>query len=336
MAYYTTLDYYAKKYREEKREFAFCAETQEEYLRWKEALRKRLKEITGMDRCRCAEPDLRIEKTDDDEGFVREYASIRTEPEIRMPFWLYRPSEPCGGVMLCPHGHGGGKEMVRKGQWEFVKNMLGRGYLVICPDMRGSGDRREPWAQGDEADRMRLNTHRELTQIALGFGQCILGLALWDLTRLLDVVREMPDVNPELIWCAGMSGGGQQTLWLTALDDRIRGAFISGYFYGMLESLVKLPMNCACNFVPHIWETADMGDIAALIAPRPLFIESGEQDSLNGAPGLANVYPQVETAARAYRLFGAENNLRHSVHPGGHVWTGDGMPEFLDEKCKIK
>lgn len=335
MPYYTTLEYYAAKYQKEGRKFAYRAETGEEYREWKAALRKRLVEITGMNLCQIADPALRLESSELDEGRLCEYCTIQTEPGIRMPFWLYRPERHTGGVMLIPHGHGGGKETVRRGQWDFIKGLLDRGYLVICPDERGSGDRREYWAQGDTPDKTKLNTHRELTQIALGFGQCILGLALWDLTRLLDAVSVMPEVDPEQIWCAGMSGGGQQTLWLTAIDDRIRGAFISGYFYGMLESLVRLPMNCACNFVPHIWETADMGDLAALIAPRPLFIESGEQDNLNGAPGLDNVYPQVGIAKRAYELFGAEECLVHKIHPGGHVWVGDGMLGFLDKRNGI-
>ncbi len=50
-----------------------------------------------------------------------------------------------------------------------------------------------------------------------------------------------------------------------------------------------------------------MGDIAAMIAPRPLLIETGSRDPLNGASGLANVRSQVHIIRRAYRTLGAED-----------------------------
>ena len=111
--------------------------------------------------------------------------------------------------------------------------------------------------------------------------------------------------------CAGLSGGGLQTLWAAALDKRIRCAVISGYMYGYKESLLDMPGNCYCNYVPHLYEYMDMGDIAALIAPRPLLIETGNRDPLNGASGLANVRTQVDTIRRAYRTLEAEDRLYH-------------------------
>ena len=106
-------------------------------------------------------------------------------------------------------------------------------------------------------------------------------------------------------------------------------AITSGYFYGVRDALIELPHNCACNYVPHFFEIADMGELGALIAPRPFFVESGEKDPLAGKRCVANVIEQLETTRRAYRLFGAESAVVHSVHDGGHEWRGDGMREFL-------
>ena len=74
-----------------------------------------------------------------------------------------------------------------------------------------------------------------------------------------------------------------------------------------------------------------MGDMGAMIAPRPFFVESGEKDHLEGARGLMNVFPQMEIARKAYALYGAEENLHHAIHDGGHEWRGKGMREFLDK-----
>ena len=55
----------------------------------------------------------------------------------------------------------------------------------------------------------------------------------------------------------------------------IAARFVSGYLYGFKESLLDKHENCSCNYVPHLYEYVDMCDIAALIAPRPLLVETG-------------------------------------------------------------
>ena len=65
-----------------------------------------------------------------------------------------------------------------------------------------------------------------------------------------------------------------------------------------------------------------MGDIAALIAPRPLLIETGDKDFFNGAEGLGNVLPQVAIIRKAYRLTSHEDQVKHDIFDGGHRWHG--------------
>jgi len=350
MTYYTSLEHLCNLYDSCKREYAFSAQSIEEFQEWREKARKRLWEITGMDLCQ--KTDLSPVKVSavEEEGYIREYWLIQTEPEITMPFYLLRPvSNANGAAMIVAHGHGGSKEVTvgdegnpvvaAHKEWlgknVFAKQLVKEGFIVACPDARGAGERREFPQQGDTAKEWASNSHRELLQLSIGFGQAPIGLFTWDLMRLVDFLETQPDVDRERIGCAGMSGGGQQTIWLAALDDRIKAAVTSGYFYGMKESLVKLPQNCACNFVPYMWKTMDMGDIGALIAPRALLIESGENDPLSGAPRMENVYPQVEIARKAFRLFNAEDRIVHSVHPGGHQWSGKDVMPFLKKWLQV-
>ena len=65
-----------------------------------------------------------------------------------------------------------------------------------------------------------------------------------------------------------------------------------------------------------------MGDIAALIAPRPLLIETGTMDPLDGVSGLKNVRSQVRIVRKVYRLLDAERNLKHVIFQGVHEWHG--------------
>ena len=331
--YYAMLDYYLNLFDSGKREFAFGAKTREDYAAWKKALRERLADITGLNRCVPCEPRHALLSTEPVEGFTAEYHTLETEPGVVTPFYLVRPDAAFGGkrpVLIIPHGHGGGKRAVLAHQGQFVREALEDGFIVVCPDERGSGDRREFPEQGDAPEQARLNSHRELMQLGVNFGRTVIGGAVWDLMRLTDWLLAQPETNGFLA-CAGMSGGGQQTLWFAALDDRVSAAITSGYFYGVRDSLIELPQNCACNFVPHFFETADMGELGALIAPRPFFVESGENDPLSGKRRVQNVVEQLDVTRAAYRLFGAEDKVVHSVHDGGHEWRGNGMREFLRE-----
>ena len=170
-----------------------------------------------------------------------------------------------------------------------------------------------------------------LNHMAIPLGQTVTGMWTWDLMRLVDYAQTRPEVDPARIACGGLSGGGLQTLWLAALDERVRAAVISGYFYGYKDSLLRLNENCSCNYVPGLWNLADIGDIAALIAPRPIFIETGDVDSLNGPRGLINVTEQLAITRRAYDLLGTGAHVRHHIFPGPHMWCGEQSIPWLCE-----
>ena len=100
------------------------------------------------------------------------------------------------------------------------------------------------------------------------------------------------------------------------LAPRVRKALVSGYLYGVDDSLLHLNGNCSCNYTPGLWRLLEMGDIASLVAPRPLLVQSCEKDHLNGARGLANVDEQLDIVRDAYALLGKDENLLHEVCPG--------------------
>ena len=238
-----------------------------------------------------------------------------------------RPPFP---VVIAPHGHASGGKLAVAGCRELPEiaktiefynygvQFARAGFITFCPDARGFGERQEQAAQGN-----LLNTSCQwINNMAYPLGQTVTGMWAWDIHRLVDYLVCREDCIPDRIGCAGLSGGGLQTLWAAALDTRIRCAVISGYLYGYKESLLDAHTNCSCNYVPHLYEYVDMRDIAALIAPRPLLVETGNQDALNGASGLANVYPQMRAIRKAYRLLGVPPMLSHDVFEGGHRWHG--------------
>ena len=349
MSYYTLRNYMSRLYDERGRQFPVDVSSHQAYSDWKEKMRRQLMDITGISII-ASMPSVPLNPIMIDEvafdGYTRQSWVIQTEQDVQMPFYLMMPDKPNGAAILNPHGHGGGRDTTvgnednpyvkeryatspERKKTPFCVEAARAGYIVACPDARGSGERRESGQQGDDAAQCRANSHREINQMGIGFGICTLGMMVWDLMKLTDFLLTPPLVDPKRIGALGMSGGGQQTLYLTALDDRISAAVTSGYFYGFKEALLLQPANCSCNFIPHIWETLDMGDLGAMIAPRAFFVESGRLDHLSGAPGIDNVIPQVEIAKSAFDLFGKGENLTHSIHGEGHMYIGTGVLDFF-------
>ena len=337
MTYYTTEEYMKLRFDRFARRYAYDASDKDSHERWYEKASAALSSAIGLDRCipvDGAQAQLLDEVAFD--GFVRRHYVMETEPTVFMTFYLLVPKHPNGAAMLNPHGHGGAKEAClgfspdgKTLEYEsFGVSLCRRGYYVAAPDARGSGERRERGQQGEGKESQ--NSHREMLNACICLGITPIGGMVWDLMRLFDFVGSIDGVDERRIGCAGMSGGGEQTIYFSALDRRVALAITSGYFYGFRDALLLQPANCGCNFAPHLYETVDMGDIGAMIAPRPFFIESGVNDRLAGASGIENVRSQVKIAGAAYENFGARSNIELHVHQGGHVWVGEFMDDFID------
>jgi dienelactone hydrolase len=316
------------------RKLEFACDSRSEVAGWRSRTVRKLKTLIGYQSFRTADLAPRITDETVCDGYVRQRVEIQTEPGVIMPMYVLIPSDVAGPypVVLAPHGHcSGGKlaiagcrevpgiaESIDQYNYDYGVQFVRAGFITFCPDGRGSGERREQ----AEKDRPMNSSCQWLNNMALPLGQTVTGMLTWDMHRLIDYVQTREDCIPNRIGCAGFSGGGLQTLWAAALDKRIKCAVISGYLYGHKEALLDMYTNCSCNYVPHLCEYVDMGDIAALIAPRPLLVETGTKDPLNGASGVANVRSQVRTTRKAYRLLDAGRMLKHDVFEGGHRWNG--------------
>ena len=352
--YYTCLEHLQKRFDRYGRKDAFHAESKEQYREWKTHVRAVLTELIGLPYMEnCPLRPATEERAVIEDGIVREKIRIQVEPDVWMPVYILIPPENSrvrtGGKPKCalaPPGHMGAgkyavagvddilavKDSIERFHYDYGLQLAKLGYVALCNDSRGFGERREAALQGDGEQQFLNSTCNELSRMAQSLGETVIGMCTWDLMRLLDYAGERGEWDTEDIGCLGFSGGGMQTLWLSALDDRISYAVISGYFYGYKDSLLTLNGNCSCNYVPGLWNHVDMGDIGALLAPRPVMIQSCREDHLNGERGLANVLEQLEIMKSAYSLFGAEENIFHDIQEGGHCWHGERLPEFLEKR----
>lgn len=315
---------------------------------WRDAARARLRALLGIDTMQRCQLNPSVTETVDCGEYTRQRVEIHTEPGIVMPVYVLIPKEGQGPypVLLAPHGHGGGGKIAVAGiddnpdvakaiesfNYDYGVEFVRAGFITFCPDARGFGERQEAIAKKN----LLSSSCQWINNMAMPLGQTMTGMWVWDLMRLIDYVETRDDCDASRVGCAGLSGGGLQTLWLTALDDRVKAAVDSGYFYGVKQSLLDMHQNCSCNYVPHLWENADHGDLGALVAPRPFMIQTGDEDSLNGAGGLSNVTPQIDIARRVYDVLGAGENLHHDVFHGPHRWDSTNSVPFLVEALQLR
>lgn len=346
-ACYGSLSSMLRKFDRFARQDCFRGQSVEEFEEWREKTRGLLSGLLGLEKMEeCDLHPITMEKAVTlPDGIRREHIRIQTEPDIWMTMYLLIPADadPNTRLFLCPPGHNGAgkytvaglgeygaiKEKIEQYQYDYGMQLAKKGFVAVCPDCRGFGERRETVADAKDPVLGLKGDCYWLAHMGEPLGIPAAGMLVWDLMRLIDYLELRNEWDTEHIGCLGFSGGGMQTLYLVALDERIQYAVISGYMYGFRDALLTLNRNCSCNYIPHLWEHLDMGDIASLIAPRPLVIQSCRQDRLNGPRGIVNAVEQAAVIEKAYRLCHAEKLPLHDICEGGHQWHGERLDMYL-------
>lgn len=192
------------------------------------------------------------------------------------------------------------------------------GYVVLCPDYPCAGERTSAGLKShDTADLDRR--FPTWTRV---------GLSAWDISRAVDFLLTLPEVDGRRIGCMGWSQGGQMSLLGAALEPRIATAVsVCGWspFRGLLAETVRnlaQPYNYP-RLRPYVESGRplpfDLDHVAALVAPRPFLDVRGRLD-----PYFANTAAIEEGAVaigRTYALLGAGERFRCLWYEGGHAYN---------------
>jgi hypothetical protein len=82
--------------------------------------------------------------------------------------------------------------------------------------------------------------------------------------------------------------------------------------------------HCIDNYVPGILQWCEMYDVAGLIAPRPLFVESGDKDPIFPVEASKASFAKVK---KVYDAFGVSDLTQQDVFSGEHMFHGArGLP----------
>ena len=317
------------------RQLRFRARNRREAEAWQKTLRSKLTELVGgFPAVRTPLRAIPLE-TRAFPGYVREKIVFDSQPGVSVLAYLLLPEKVRrpAAVMICVPGHGrgvddivgideqGGERTDKAGyQHDFAIQVAEAGMAALAIEPMGFGCRRDP-ING------RIGLSRKACDPAAGgallVGQTMIGWRAWDVMRAIDYIATRSELDQSRVGCMGISGGGTVTVFATALDPRIRAALVSGYLNTFRDSIGSLA-HCIDNYVPGILNWAEMHDLAGLIAPRPLFVESGERDNIFPIRASVESFNEVR---KIYDVFGAADRVEQEVFQAEHVfWGRRGIP----------
>ena len=194
----------------------------------------------------------------------------------------------------------------------YAQALAEAGYLVCVVEQRGLGQRLTAQVE----DRGYPNSCRHLSFSYLLQGRTLLGERCWDGICALNYLQTRADVPAGVMGATGHSGGGATALWLSLVDERITAVVVSGYFCSFKDSILAM-QHCECNYMPDVLSLGEMGDLTALIAPRPLCFIHGEQDAIFP---IAATREQYRIVAERYEEYGRSEACHLAVHDEGHAY----------------
>jgi uncharacterized protein len=228
-----------------------------------------------------------IHSTREMDGYVVENIAIESFPGFYITGNIYRPitKEPFvkSPGILSVHGHGND---LRFGESVQIRSaaFARMGAVVFAYDMVGYGDSK----QVDHKMPISLT------------------LQTYNSQRVIDYLISRPDVDPDRIGVTGESGGGTQSILITALDPRIKVSvpvvMVSAYFFGGCVCESGMPIHKSTKHQTNNVE------IAALAAPRPMLLISDGGDWTKNTPRIE--FPYIQ---KVYSTFNAESKA-DNVH----------------------
>lgn len=247
-------------------------------------------------------------------GYTVQNVAIETLPGLYVCGSLYRPANPKGKmpVVVSPDGH------FEKGRYrpdaQYRCAMLAKmGAIVFSYDL---------FAWGESLLQFKTEDHRRAIAQSI---QALNGI------RILDYLLTLKDADPERVAITGGSGGGSQTMLVTAIDDRIKISIpvvmVSSYHSG----------GCPCESgmgVHLCGGTTNNVEIASMAAPKPQLVISDGKDWTQHVPETA--FPFLQ---KIYSFYG-KTDLVKNVHlpTEGHDYglsKRKAMYDFVADQFKL-
>ncbi|MCL2711219.1 MAG: acetylxylan esterase [Planctomycetaceae bacterium] len=185
----------------------------------------------------------------------------------------------------------------------------------------------DPIDQGERSQQLKEDGTALLRGVpahnALGPGSILLGrntatFEVWDMIRALDYLESRDDIIAERIGVTGTSGGGTQTSYIMALDDRVAAAAPSCYLcslYGKMMTTIG-PQDAEQNIFGQAAFGMDHADYCIMRAPKPTLIATTTGDYFPAE----DAWTTARNAMRIYNRLGYSEKMAITEADGPHGW----------------
>lgn len=256
------------------------------------------------------------------EGYRIESVTYEVERGDRVPALLLIPdgvtaNKPAPAVAVW-HQH--------NGQWHLGKSepaglagdpshhtavaLTKAGFVTLCPDALCFEERQNEELSGGRFERFEFLRY-------VVSGKSMAWKNILDMRRAVDYLCSRPEVIDERIGCYGHSMGATHTWLVGPWEPRLK-CLVANCCLPTYAAIHRTHiLHCFPNFIPGLYQYRDTPDIAALIAPRALHMNFGEEDE--GSP-IDEVRTGVKAIAKAYTQAGATQNFSSFIEANtGHV-----------------
>jgi dienelactone hydrolase len=268
-------------------------------------------------------------------GYRVEKIMFESRPGFHVTGNLYLPETPAPWpAVLVPCGHSHDGKAV--GQYQRAAILLAKhGMAAMCYDPVGQGERYQmldPTQQRKVFDdaahvptphpnvRLMCTTEHTMTGISSALiGANVAQFRIWDGMRVIDYLQSRQDIIADKIGCTGNSGGGTETAYLMALDDRIAAA-APGCYLTTFRRLIdtKGPQDGEQNIFGQIAFGMDEADYCIMRAPKPTLICAGTRDVTFDFSGTMDVF---RDAKRFYSRLGYSERMDIAAPDAPHGFT---------------
>ena len=258
--------------------------TEKDLLQLQRELRRKLLEMIGELPAERTPLNPLISGRIQMDGFHIEKLIFESLPGVYVPALVYVPDDQVGPhpAVLVPCGHSANGKVHYQA---LCQRLVQRGYVVICWDPVGQGERSQFW--DTKAAKSRYNLicaeHAVMGNMAYLVGANLARWEIWDGMRAVDYLLTRPEVDPRRINITGTSGGGFQTAHIAALDDRIKVAAPSCYITALpmriYNRIFKDPdSDPEQDLFGMVSNGVDHAGLLLLLYPRPVFVAAAVLD----------------------------------------------------------
>ncbi len=205
-----------------------------------------------------------------------------------------------------------------RGYQRSILNFVKKGFAVLAFDPIGQGERRQYLNNELRSKFGPTQEHSYPGNQHFLLGRSPAYHFIWDGIRAIDYLYSRPEIDTARIGIAGRSGGGTQTAYIAAFDNRIKAAAPECYVTSY-EKLIMTqgPQDAEQNFVNGIYEGLDIGDLVIAFAPKPMLLVTTTRDIFN-IQGARDVFKE---AKRAYTWLGKPDGLEMVEDDADHANT---------------